>query len=330
LCAIEIIDFLHTDDKLLDAGYSALLKREAWAFGKDVEADAVGYMMSTAVQSELAGLFLTATANSLDVERKHGLDKQFETAKVTGCATASRNSIIRRYLAARRLALDVNSDAQRVATSSLRLNVRAIAFERNPSLFTRGRGKMRWGDSVSLRDMKAITHQGNQAELQQYIEEHRVELQAELSDRRHVAKCRAVAASALPLSHAEWLQHLEDNDDEFRSLLRNAQKARRVISERVQPDAEWGAAPRLYPQACREHGHVPQWSHLKPDFYCFKQTAAFSIVCYVASHGLRLPITLDASEPRIRFGVQTSLPEVVEIHRGGVRRGSYDRRRSSI
>jgi virulence-associated protein VagC len=285
LYAIEIVDFLYTDDKLLDAGYSALLKREAWAFGKDVEADAVGYMMSTAVQLELTGLFLTATANSLDVERKHALDKQFETTKVTGCATASRNSIIRRYLTARRLALHSQLDVQRAATSALRLNVRAIAFERQPEMFTRGRGKMRWEDSVSGKDMKAITHQGDEIALQQYIEEHREELEAELSDRRHVAKCRAVAASALPLSQDEWLRHLDDNDEEFRSLLRNAEKARRVISERVQPDAEWGAAPRLYPQVCKEHGHVPQWSHLKPEFYLFKQTDTLSIVCYVASVG---------------------------------------------
>jgi hypothetical protein len=285
LYAIEIVDFLYTDDKLLDAGYSALLKREAWVFSKDVEADAVGYMMSTAVQLELTGLFLTATANSLDVERKHALDKQFETTKVTGCATASRNSIIRRYLAARRVALHSKLDVQRSAKSALTLNVRAIAFERNPEMFTRGRGKMRWEESVSGNDMKAIAHRGDEIALQHYIEEHRAELEAELFDRRHVAKCRAVAASALPLSQDEWLRHLDDNDEEFRVLLRNAHKARRVISERVQPDAEWGAAPRLYPQVCREHGHVPQWSHLKPDFYCFKQTDTFSLVCYVASIG---------------------------------------------
>jgi hypothetical protein len=285
LYAIEILDFLHTDDKLLDAGYSALLKREAWSFGNNVEADAVGYMMSTAVQSELAGLFLVATANSLDVERKHALDKQFETTKVTGCATASRNCIIRRYLAVRRDALHSKLDVQRSAKSALTLNVRAIAFERNPEMFTRGRGKMRWEESVSGKDMKAIAHQGDEIALQQYIEEHRGELEAELSDRRHVAKCRAVAASALPLSQDEWLRHLDVNDEEFRGLLRNAHTARRVISERLQPDAEWGAAPRLYPQVCREHGHVPQWSHLKPEFYCFKQTDTFSLVCYVASIG---------------------------------------------
>ncbi len=37
--------FLHTDDKLLDVGYSVLLKREDWRLGKDIEADSVAYIM---------------------------------------------------------------------------------------------------------------------------------------------------------------------------------------------------------------------------------------------------------------------------------------------
>ena len=79
LYGADIIEFLHTDDKALDVGYSVLLKREAWKSGKDIEADSVAYIMSAHVQTELVGVFENATATSLDVERKHASDKKFET-----------------------------------------------------------------------------------------------------------------------------------------------------------------------------------------------------------------------------------------------------------
>jgi hypothetical protein len=89
--AAEIVDFLNINDRFLDGGYSALLKQETWSAGRGVEADAVGHIMSDAVQVELVGIVEKAAASSLDVERKHNQDKRSETTKVTGCSAASRN-----------------------------------------------------------------------------------------------------------------------------------------------------------------------------------------------------------------------------------------------
>ena len=73
-----------------------MLQREAWE-QSGAEACAVGYLMSDTVQNEFRQIFEASTASSLDIERKHAHDKQFQTTKVTGCARASRNSIIARY-----------------------------------------------------------------------------------------------------------------------------------------------------------------------------------------------------------------------------------------
>ena len=99
---VDILEFLYTAEALLDAGYSLILQKEAWAYAKGVEAQAVGYLMSPAVQAEIEGFLEQGSASSLEGERKHQQDKRSETVKVTGCARASRNSIIRRYLTKRR------------------------------------------------------------------------------------------------------------------------------------------------------------------------------------------------------------------------------------
>jgi hypothetical protein len=284
LYGADIIDFLHTDDKTLDVGYSVLLKREAWTYGKDVEADAVGYIMSEQVQSELVGVFENATATSLDVERKHASDKKFETTKVTGCAAASRNCIIRKYLANRRGYLAVNNNAAASYKHIRHLNIRAIALERRPELFPRARGKLHWEEDVSTAAQKVIVHNGGAVELNEYIAANREELENELSARRDSIKHKATADAAMPISHSDWLKYLDENDEAFQELIQSASRQRRKLSERLGADPEWGEVPRIYPRICREHGHSPSWSHLRPGFYCFRQFDA-NLVCFVASIG---------------------------------------------
>ena len=108
----------------------------------------MAYIMSDNVQVELVGVFENATATSLDVERKHASDKKFETTKVTGCAAASRNCIIRKYLSSRRASLSVNNNAAASSKHIRYLNIRALALERRPELFPRTRGKLHWDENV--------------------------------------------------------------------------------------------------------------------------------------------------------------------------------------
>ncbi len=145
--------------------------------GKDVEADSVAYLMSDNVQVELVGVFENATATSLDVERKHASDKKFETTKVTGCAAASRNCIIRKYLSSRRSSLAVSSNAAASYKRIRHLNIRALALERRPELFPRARGKLHWEEDVSMAEQKVLVNPGCAAELSEYIEANREQLE---------------------------------------------------------------------------------------------------------------------------------------------------------
>jgi hypothetical protein len=280
---VILLSFLHTDDKTLDVGYSVLLKREAWKCGEDVEADAVAYIMSDQVQSELVGVFENATATSLDVERKHASDKKFETTKVTGCAAASRNCIIRKYLTSRRDSLEDNNNAAATCKHIRHLNIRAIALERRPELFPRARGKLHW-EVVSRAEQKVIVHNGGAGELNEYIEANRAELENELSARRDVIKHKATAEAAMPITQNDWLKYIVEHDEAFSQLIQSASRRRRSVSERLGADPEWGEVPRIYPRICREHGHSPSWSHLLPGFYCLRQFDA-NLVCFVASIG---------------------------------------------
>jgi len=283
--ASEILDFLRLDDRFLDGGYSALLKQEAWAVANSVEADAVAYLMSDIVQTELEGIFEKGASISLVVERKHNQDKQSETKKVTSCSTASRNSIIRRYRVFRARELGDRSVPEKKYKASLRMNVRALAIKKNPDLFSRAKGKLRWQQAVSAAQQREIAHAGDEDALQKYIVEHRVELEQELSDLREQARSNYVASSALPLSSEDWLQHLEDNDEKFASLLKDAEKARRSVSMKIQASEDFDSASRVYPLPCKEHGHAPRLSHLRSGFFCFRPKPSETMVCYVASIG---------------------------------------------
>ena len=108
---VAILDFLNTQERFLDAGYSLPLQRDAYRCGSGSVVDVVSFIMSAEVQDELTGILEKASASSLDVERKHNQDKRSETTKVSGCARASRNAIIRRYRTYRETALSFKQNA---------------------------------------------------------------------------------------------------------------------------------------------------------------------------------------------------------------------------
>ena len=107
----------------------------------------------------------------------------------------------------------------------------------------------------------------------------------------------------MPMTHDDWLKHIVDNDEEFSELLQSASTKRRSVSERLRADPDWGEVPRIYPRICREHGHSPEWSHLRPGFYCFKHLD-FNLVCFVASIGhtvFACPLSSTAANQEYEF-----------------------------
>eukprot|EP00971_Amphidinium_carterae_P199826 3966275-Amphidinium_carterae.1 len=78
-CVMSFVDMRDASLKL-DAGCSKHYWDEAWA-GQSEQA-AVQYLTSKPVQQELSLLIQLAQATSLDVERKHAVDKKSERSKV--------------------------------------------------------------------------------------------------------------------------------------------------------------------------------------------------------------------------------------------------------
>lgn len=305
--AASIADFVLADDRFLDAGYSMPLKAEAWAAANGVEADAVGYLMQDRVQAEIVGFLENGSGSSLDVERKHQQDKRSETTKVTGCATASRNGILRRYLATRGSIVSEADAAKRRVKKAAHLNVRALAIEKNAEWFGRARGKFHWEKEVSESDRRKLVHVGEEARLKQYIETHKAELEEEIKARREAANLAHTVETAMPVTPEEWLRYIESNSEEFRNLLKTAEGERKVVSERVQAIPGLGSTARVYPSPCPEHGHSPQWSHLGAGFFCLRAAGGSgNFVCFVATIGyLVYACPLNSTEKHTEFDLLT-------------------------
>eukprot|EP00959_Pyramimonas_sp_CCMP1952_P384434 8056994-Pyramimonas_sp.AAC.1 len=90
-------DFLEAPAEELDIGYSSWLQKEAKSRGS--EADAVTFLMSAAVQEEVATIARAMLMTSLGVERKHAADKRNEASRLITIGRASRNAILRQYMA---------------------------------------------------------------------------------------------------------------------------------------------------------------------------------------------------------------------------------------
>lgn len=282
--AAEMVTFLNLPDRFLDTGYSYLLQQEAWAAG-GCEADAVAFLMSSRVQEELVGILRATPSNGLEVERKHNCDKRSETTKVTGCARASRNSILQRYLTMRQRAIASSRCRAKATKSARHMNIRALAIEKNPDWLPRARGKLRWQGPVSRSDSRAIVHSGDPRALREYIDENRASLEEELQERRAQETFMKELEKDFPFSTDEWMKWMEENDQLFREFMKNATRERAKVSQRVQAMDGLAGVTRVYPMPCAEHGHSPEWSHLQDGFFCLRASPSHQVVCFVASVG---------------------------------------------
>ena len=92
-------------------------------------------------QQELESIFDHGAATSLDVERKHNVDKRNEGHKLMSVATASRSSIFRKYRQGRSQELVRCIRKRREIAKHRTMNLRALAVKRNPAfVFQKGPG----------------------------------------------------------------------------------------------------------------------------------------------------------------------------------------------
>ena len=103
--------------------------------------------------------------------REEQARQKSETTKVTGVASASRNSILQRYQLQRRAHVEQVIKAKRESTSLQHLNPRSLTIKKNPQWMKRGRGQLQWEGEVSAQDRTEIAHAGTEELLQVYIDE---------------------------------------------------------------------------------------------------------------------------------------------------------------
>jgi len=82
----EVLPCLRIDAKALDSGYCEPLRREAW----DAAGRAILHLPSQPAQEEFATIGMAIETSTLDVERKHDLDRRSEDRRVSSVAKASR------------------------------------------------------------------------------------------------------------------------------------------------------------------------------------------------------------------------------------------------
>ena len=238
----EIECFLEQADENLDTGYSLQLKQDAWKNGN--LPDAIAYILSDRIQSELGGIFRASAATSLEVERKHWQDRRTEGKKFIGVARASRNSILSRYRVLRRTIAPVRKQQVKLAKSLRHMSAPALAAKRNPSWLPRPAG------------FNTVAHVGNKPALDEYYAQNKNTLEAEAKRIRETAKAFANSSKDMELSHgmpfsnSMWMKWIEANDAEFRKQLRSATRERKVIGARLQPrPAGLPSASRIGPRA---------------------------------------------------------------------------------
>jgi hypothetical protein len=254
--AAAIEDFLELEPDRLDVGYSLQLQQDAFEIGgrPGITPKAIAYLMSTAVQDELTGLFKAGCATSLDVERKNNCDKRAEGRrgqKVKGIARASRDSILQRYRTQKVVIRKAHLKAAHQLTKVKHMNPRSLAIKKHPELFARGRGRLRnvaGEDSVTSEMMKSLTSHGDETALQKFIYDNAEDLKKELHDIKQKAKDQsAQTLGPMPYSNQEWVEWLQVNDSEFRQKLKEATSARKVLGCRLLAQ-DLPALPRLRPQ----------------------------------------------------------------------------------
>ncbi len=229
-CGMAALELLQANPEQLDRGFTLPLQERAQAAGSSDPAR-MQFLFSLDVQEEIDAIAIHVEGSSLDVERKHRIDKMSEKHTVLGVASASRNGIIRQWrrdIALIREGLSRGDPKGRISRRRRHMNIRSLALAQAPHLFPQAHGRLWWQAEVGMREAKrmrtAAPGPDRSAALDMYIEEHRDELEKKLADIRSAAPKAPPSrnTSGSPLSKAEWMEWFEDsqNRELFQTRLR--------------------------------------------------------------------------------------------------------------
>ncbi len=281
----EAVSFLHSSASERDAGYSSLLFEEAWSAGGDL-GGAVQHLLSAGVQEELCTMITAIEGTTLEVERKHCLDRRGERRRVDTVGKASRDGFIRvwRAEASRERRLREEQKRQCDNNKVKHLNVVALACQMHPALFPQAAGHLRWqGDAGSLANSSKLRHGRSSGPLHQFVADHRAELCSEVK-RLKAAAARAAtdgrssgsvsSKRAWPLSKAEWVSWCQANTELFKETLREVKSGcRNIVNARLTPHKDFLAAEAPPPKetaATRAKKLIPWAALLQNGWYALR------------------------------------------------------------
>ena len=262
-CYYEALHILQCDVSELDRGFSLPLRQEAWDSGPTIT-QALEHLMSQKVQDEIDSIAMAIETSTLDVERKHNLDKRVERRVVSSVAKASRDSVVRAWRSTSGAkgsaapAARIRAKLAKRKRSLSHLGTAAFACQKHPEFFPSQR-------NASCR--KELRERG--ASLRAYVAEHKESLQAELVELRAQAAAALTDHDAMlpsfelswPKDKEAWYRWLLENQTRFENLLREARGGvRRAVSQRLKPAPEVpDSAPSLLQK--RKVPKVP-WARL--------------------------------------------------------------------
>ena len=253
---LQIEAFLEASPATLDTGFFLPLQAEALQQGS--HADCMAFMISDQIQALLSDFYMFSPGTSLDVERKHNQDKASEkNSRVMTVARASRNSILKAFHIWRKAQLHSLLARRKVKKKNIKMNARALAIMKNPSLLPRPLGR-RFGEVASSAAASSLVHAGDASALDSFLSEHRAELTAEAAQIRAQSKIEDDGfESNVPITNKAWLSWLNSHQEEFQEELRTATSKRRALYNRkLEAISDLEEVSRLVPKA----SPLPPWA----------------------------------------------------------------------
>ena len=247
----HVLHFLHCDEAELDFGYSLPLRQQAWAAG-GVLTTAIGHMTSENVQKEIDTIAVAIETSTMDVERKHNLDKRVQHSTVNSVAKASRDSILRSW---------------RLRST----HPAAPAAKQCKALRKRKRSAKHLGvASMALAEcaeLSPVLCRDGGASLREYIAANRSDLQVKVEAvQAQVAATPDTTGStefelSWPLARACWLEWIQENQARFEDVLRDMRNgARRTVNTQLRALADVPASAP--PMAQKARIPQPSWAKL--------------------------------------------------------------------
>ena len=126
------------------------------------------HILSQPVQEELATTALDIETSTLDVERKHNLDRRSEAPRVASVAKASRGAFVRQWRADSCTAAPTAKACKELRKHKC-ANKASVALEKHPELFPPSHGKL-WHETSNRKRQTRLRPRRPLERFREYLE----------------------------------------------------------------------------------------------------------------------------------------------------------------